>query len=337
MYLNYINNLRGLAIIFIVAAHCIYLNFMQWDAVSLTPRIINTFFELSSTLFIFISGFLFQYLSHKYTFKRYITSKLKFVILPYILVSIPAIVKILYFPFADDVQLFQEYSKPIQVLAYYATGNHMGALWFIPALTFFYLLAPLLFILDKKRFFYWLLPLFFIVSVLVPREITPIHNPLQSMVHFFSIYVLGMFVSHHREKIFPYISKFSWLLVSFIIIFFAIELYYSLVLYNNFVSATANLFRWAISALLFSYLFKIYDQKMRNILSVPAEMSFGIYFVHGYTLTFIQKMFSYFNLSLDGSIITFLAVLILTLFLSMLGLWVVKKIVGKRSRMLVGY
>jgi len=337
MFLNYIHSFRGLTIILIVAIHCVYLDFIAWPPDSYSVRIIHSFLHLGSTLFVFIAGFLFQYLSHKYSFKRYITSKLKYVILPYIIVSFPAIIKIIYFPFADDVLLFADYPPIMQVFLYYATGRHMNALWFMPTIIIFYFFAPLLFSLDKKAAFYWFLPLFMLISLVVQREIFPVHNPLQSFVHFFSVYVFGMFVSHYREQVFDYVKRYWWLLVSLVIVLFLAELYYKYGVRLLLIRDGFSHFRWLGFALIAMYFFYRYEKTFGNRMFLLAEMSFGIYFVHSYALTALGKSFSYLQLSLPGNAFTYLFVVALVIVSCMIGLWVTKKIFGGYSRMLVGY
>lgn len=337
MFLNYIHNFRGLTIVFIVAAHCVYLSFLTWQDNDMMGKFLYTSFHLSSTLFIFIAGFLFQHLAYKYTFKRYIRSKLQFIILPYIIISIPAIVKIIYFPFPDDPQLFQEYPAYMQALLYYVTGRHMSALWFMPTIIIFYFFAPLLFILDKKPWFYWLLPLFIIVSIFVPREIFPIHNPIQSFVHFFSVYVFGMFVSHYRETIFQYVKQYLGILIGLIILLFILEFYYEYGYPHKFSNELFNLFRWLVFAVVSIYLLYYYEKQIGQKTAWLAEMSFGIYFIHSYVLTLFAKTFSYFEFKLPGNILTFLLVLTMVILMSSVILWIIKKIFGRYSRMLVGY
>lgn len=330
-----------MAIVLIVSVHCIFLDFINWEIPdSFIATLLYYFLLLSSTLFVFIAGFLFQHLSNKYSFKHYIFSKLKFIILPYIIVSIPAIVKVIYLPFSDDIQLIPDYPVFAQVLAYYVTGNHIGSFWFIPAITIFYILSPIFFALDKNRTIYWFLPLLFMVSVLIPREVSPyhtIHNPLQSFAHFFSVYIFGMFVSRYKEQVLQYSQRYLWVLVIIFTVFFSMELYYKLIFYNELVNYGFNFFRWIALCLIITYLFFKYDHKIGKKLNPLAEMSFGIFFVHSYFLSFLQKTFSYLQISLSGNILIILCVSAFIISASMTFLWVMKKTFGNHSRLLVGY
>ncbi|EPG2343022.1 TPA: acyltransferase family protein, partial [Klebsiella pneumoniae] len=85
--LNYIHSIRGIAAFFIVLIHCNI--FMSKEGM------LNAFFYHFLTewtaIFLLISGFLFQFLLPKYEFSSFMKKKITNVILPYIIVSIPAI------------------------------------------------------------------------------------------------------------------------------------------------------------------------------------------------------------------------------------------------------
>ena len=91
--LNYINYLRAIAIIFIVAGHTLI-----WGKPGHSIQRINSYFLQGGTLlFIFIAGFLFQYLSYKFDYKNFLINKFKNVIMPYWITMFPIAI---YFAFA---------------------------------------------------------------------------------------------------------------------------------------------------------------------------------------------------------------------------------------------
>ncbi|MEN9848727.1 MAG: hypothetical protein RL368_1467, partial [Pseudomonadota bacterium] len=223
MFLNYINNLRGLVIIFIVGFHSFWL--IDWDTNSLLYDVVYSFFKGSSAYFLFIAGFLFQHLLKNYHYKNYLNKKFQYVILPYLLVSIPAIVKIVFF--AND-GLFKEYPSYLQIPLYYFSGLHVSPFWFIPMIALFYLCSPLFAYFDKKPNFYWVLLGLILLSQVVLRKrglafgdmspslLTVLLAPLQSFVHFLSIYIFGMFCSHHKQLLFKYLQLYiAWIILAF--------------------------------------------------------------------------------------------------------------------------
>ena len=189
MFLGYIHYFRALAITFIVAGHAI--DAMVWSNVEL-GRLMRILLSNGSVLFVFIAGYLFQHLSDKLSGRKYFSSKFKNVILPYLLISIPAIlISVTVF---DQERVWPGfYDKPIlqQVVMFYLTGAHLAPLWFIPMITLFYLVSPLLLQADKGRLIYMLLPVFMIVSCFVGRGL-----PHESFVHFFSVYLMGLSLIH---------------------------------------------------------------------------------------------------------------------------------------------
>ena len=142
-------------------------------------------------LFVFIAGYLFQHLSNRFDIKKYYLSKLQNVVIPYLIISIPAI--LFYITVEQKNTVWPSfYAEPawLQMIYFYITGLHLSPMWFIPMIIMFYLLAPVLVKADKTRYFYCLLPFFLLVSFSVERGLTH-HN----FMHFFSIYILGMFLS----------------------------------------------------------------------------------------------------------------------------------------------
>src|ERR1035438_1198168 len=75
MFLRYIHSFRALAIIFIVAAHCIAL--FDWASIPWQRHLVLSLIPNGTVFFVFIAGFLFQHLSYKFEYRRYLKSKLQ--------------------------------------------------------------------------------------------------------------------------------------------------------------------------------------------------------------------------------------------------------------------
>lgn len=92
-----------------------------------------------TAIFLLISGFLFQFLLPKYEFSSFMKKKITNVILPYIIVSIPAIlIYLLGYKTVHnwiDISELLSNSKLYAIFYFYLTGGHLGPLWFIPVLT----------------------------------------------------------------------------------------------------------------------------------------------------------------------------------------------------------
>ena len=135
-FLRYVHNFRGLAILMIVAGHIAgLLTFVAHPGLNAA---IQSLTINGSVYFVFIAGFLFQFLSRKYQYNRYLEKKVKNVILPYVLVSIPAILLCIwrdqpYYPdvgFAADPCCFHKASPPAKnvrlLLQVQYSINHYG-------------------------------------------------------------------------------------------------------------------------------------------------------------------------------------------------------------------
>lgn len=329
MFLNYINNVRGFVIIFIVGYHSFWL--LDWPEASLQKDLLETFFKGASAYFTFISGFLFQHLAHKYEVRDYLKKKFFNVILPYLLISIPAIVKIV---FVEQSGIFQEYPAYSQVILYYLTGEHVAPFWFIPMITLFFLASPLLYRLDQTKWFYYLLPLFVILSFIVPRE-RGIHIfPPQSFVHFISIYVFGMFISHYKQQILNS-HYFYWVTAG---ILFFVLFYLELTVDIFRLQQILNYLKGVISIILVVYLFYRFDEQIGKKLALLGQMSFGIFFLHEYVNWVVGRaQLLIWGERFPGNVFTFIFVCGLCLFICAVLLAIGKKLLGSRSRMFIGY
>ncbi len=337
MYLNYINNFRGLAIIFIVAIHALASSILVWERDGELYQFLYVFFTNSSSYFVFLAGFLFQHLAHKFNLQKYALTKLKYIILPYILVSIPAILEEL---FVSTDGYFHAYPLYQQVFLYYITGMHMAHFWFLPVIFLFYVCAPIFIWLDKHPRFYWLLVIIILISAYIPREIAPLHNPLQSFVHYVSIYLLGMYLSHYKQQFAPYLARYWLGLLLIFVSLYSLEVY---VYINPQQFFTINGFQiikfitGIAGCILIMAIFYRFDHFFKKSLNFLAEPSFGIYFLHNYFVVACEIIMRKLSWQIDGNILTLTLLVIALTMMSYIFLRITKKIFGRHSRMLVGY
>jgi len=330
VFLGYIHSFRALAILFIVAGHSI--DFFSWSEQNeTTERLLRILISNGSVLFVFIAGYLFQHLATKYQTKKYFVAKLKNVLLPYFLVSIPAIVIFVFFMTRDTVwQGFYDNPQWLQAFYFYITGMHLAPLWFVPMITLFYLVAPLLVYADKNKHFYWILPATIVLSCFVSRGL-----PHQSFIHFFSVYLLGMFCSHYKATVNNVLNKPLLLAVLAIFILFlaAFEFYYmqgTMTYVNYLQKITMSVFFLG----LLIYLGKKSDYK---IIHTIANASFGVFFIHSYVLTTSKILIEKFwGGKVVGSILLYPVVVVLVLMSCVAIIVILQKILGSKSRYLVG-
>lgn len=335
--LNYINVFRGLAILLIVAGHS-----MQFgEAGSFVQRLSVEVFAGGTALFIFISGFLFQHLSGKYEFKNYMKKKWTNVIQPYLWTAIPGILLCFLFPIRYG-NAFDGLNPCLQIPMMLSVGRvHNTPAWFIPMIVLFFLSSYALLKAEAKGYLYKLLPLFFAITILFPRQdvdynsvmglsytakyLAYLKYVLFGYLHFFSMYVFGMYCSANKNIIDKFYNT-RWLYIILMLIFAGINLFSP---YTN-----GTLSKIFLTIITLAYL-KHYDEwlishtRLNKVLDIIAKYSFGIFFVHWY-------LFFLYNLTLGlpnvmpvshNYLFTFILVFIRFVAvssLSMFVLWVIK-------------
>lgn len=345
--LNYINVFRGLAILLIVMGHT-----MQFKCANPLFQQLNV--ELicgGTTLFIFISGFLFQHLSYKYEFKDYLSKKWSNVILPYLFTAILGIALCFMFPIAYG-NSFDGLPAWLQIPMMLSVGRvHNIPTWFIPMIAIFFLCSYLLLFLERKNILYKLLPVLFLLTLVFNRHdvdygivqnlsysekyFAYVNYVLMGFVHFLSIYIFGMFCSKHKEIIDVFYSK---RIIIWILMISTATLNVYSALHWNFNNGTIS--KIFLTILLLAYL-KHYDEwliakvRLNSVLDFLAKYSFGLFFVHWYALFFYNQIFNLPKVTVFTGIETILFVwarFIGVTLISLFALWAFKKILLKINK-----
>lgn len=344
--LNYINVFRGLAILLIVAGHT-----MQFgEAGSLLERISFEIFCGGTALFIFISGFLFQHLSGKYEFKNYMSKKWTNVILPYIWTAIPGILFCFIYPVRYE-NVFEGLNPLLQIPMMLTTGRvHNVPTWFIPMIVLFFFSSWTLLKLEKKGVLYKTLPVLFLLTVFFQRPeleyymvqdlpyldrwIAYLKYVGIGYIHFFSMYIFGMFCSANKEVI----DKFwnlRWVFILLMVATASVNIYHGV--FGGFTNGTLS--KIFLTVIVLAYL-KHYDEwlisheKLNKALDFVAKYSFGVFFIHWYIFFLYNLVFNLSNVipiiinpfvTLAFVFVRFLAVSALSLLI----LWFIKKLILK--------
>lgn len=297
--LNYINVFRGLAILLIVAGHT-----MQFgSAGSLVQRTAVEVFAGGTALFIFISGFLFQHLSGKYEFKNYMQKKWTNVIQPYLWTAIPGILFCFLFPVRYG-NAFEGLNPLLQIPMMLSVGRvHNTPAWFIPMIVLFFLSSYGLLQAEKKGVLYKTLQLMFLITFLFPRQdvdynsvmglsysakyLAYLKYVLFGYLHFFSMYVFGMFCSANKHIIDKFYD-YRWVYIVLMLVFAGVNLFLP---YTN--GTVSKIF---LTIIVLAYL-KHYDEwlishvKLNKVLDFIAKYSFGIFFIHWYIFFLYNLVF----------------------------------------------
>lgn len=350
-FLTYIHNLRGLAIFFVVGVHARG-GVADWQSHREALDVIATFFDSregnGTVMFLFIGGFLFQYLTHNnFRFKKYIEQKFKYVILPYLIISIPLLAYRIatHFQFPGIEPNFYQQSIIYQVLYFLITGIHLAPFWFISAISLFYLSSPLLHALDNKKAYTYIIPVIVITCFFTYRSLHNA-NPLLSYLHYLPIYLLGMWTSYYRERIlaisqwllFPLIALYAIITVAEIQAWFPLpeKITFEEVLYEGVF--IFNIFMLKAVLLCFIGLFLLYQFRSRRmpLLEILGEYSFGVFFVHSVFIFASRNVLEKVIGPFDFSVLTYCIYFAFVLLFSIASVYVIKRFTGKYSRHLIG-
>ena len=215
MFLEYIHRFRGIAILLVVVSHA-KLFFVWPDPSAASVRLLMSLIEGGTVPFLFIAGFLFQHLSRRFDYWRYLRTKAKFVLLPYLLGSLPVLVHSYIYGYGvylgrDGWSWWRVFGMAAHGLV---TGRHMFIpFWFIPTILIIYLLAPVFLAIDRRPKLYWSLPVLLVAGSLMHLS-TLYLNVWQDTANMIPVYLLGMAVSRFREPALAAISKYWHLLLT---------------------------------------------------------------------------------------------------------------------------
>ena len=332
--LDNLNWIRGIAATMIVFIHMA--DGLEYPLNDAQILLIETLVKGSTCIFVAISGFFFQLNSGKYRYRSYLAKKLNNVIIPYVLISLPAIAIYLLKLKTEhvwlDLDAFYTWPLVFQILFMLATGAHLGPLWFIPALALIYLSAPLLYGLSRQRWFALAALLGIVLFIATDR---PEHNanPLLAAIHFVPIYLLGMLFCQYRTALQSRLRLasgcFALLLVVLTVVCAYDKSYYGLQ-------------KFCLFALL--YLVLLHQQErisrypwLAGSLSLVGIYSFTLYFLHGY-FAGLYRMFSDYLQPPDFAVYLLLRLLLTLVTIAIcIGItYCVKRVAKQHSRLLIG-
>lgn len=308
--LNYIHVFRAIAIMIIVAGHCFSCHKPTLDI------FLDIILKDGTVLFVFIAGFLFQYLSDNFSYPIYLKKKFFNVVLPYLITSIFGIAMVFLYP---KINPFISVNKIIQIIMLLTTGTvHNVPTWYIPMTCIFFLFATILLKLEKKTIFnkysllFFVMPFFILLMCFFPRYGTSsfvakdmsawqayagyLKKILFFTILFFPSYILGMFFARYKDIAIIFLYQRRILLWIIFIISCIVQFFLS---YYNFLPARLLLSKIVLTLIILGYLWH-YDEKIivhsriNNILGVVADYSFSIFFLHYYFIMVFHQVFEHF-------------------------------------------
>ncbi|CAM2799167.1 acyltransferase [Vibrio mytili] len=352
-HLQSIENYRGFAIVCIVAVHCFDYGMTATSGFWLA---FQNFFYGSTALFVFISGYMFHHVfcTRKAAVKDFYSSKFKAVILPYLFLGTFATC-LLYVTrtgfyengiIIDSRLLFDaDDSTLVTTLKYLATGRMLTAYWYIPFAFLLFAMAPLhlKFVQLKGQSQAIIIVLLCVLSLFVHRSYENT-NPIQMLVYFTPIYLLGCSFSKHRDYLLVN-AKLKMMVLVVILL--------ALCVYEAYIGHRGNYIKEMLAfegidtmfiqkvcmVLALFYAFELYQFK-NKLLSLLAKTSFGVFFIHPWVLTVLKRtpVYEYAGAS-DTNVLLFFVTLLFTLVASVSIVVLVKATLRNKpySRYVTGY
>jgi surface polysaccharide O-acyltransferase-like enzyme len=343
-FLPYVHAFRAVAIVGVVASHFD----VNWANLTFGGRLLLSLARNASALFLFVAGFLFQYLSQNFSYGRYLKSKLQNVIAPYVLASLPELIR----QYHAHAGLFAEdapgpFTNPILRAGFaLLTASHMPApLWFIPMISVLYLAAPLLLAMDRRPSAYIVFFPLLGVAMLCHRPL-PVNHIGQAVAYFLPAYVAGMWFSHHRARVMTFINDhlallfFVWLAIELVDLF---VLQHAGPLFSRVPFSTEqgtldlNLPGKIMLSFCLVGLLARYQNTIGTRLDYLAGASFGVFFVHGYLIELVAaKSVRWWHQEFAPSPESVIVLVPLFTLASVAIVAGVRAVAGKRSRYIVG-
>jgi peptidoglycan/LPS O-acetylase OafA/YrhL len=339
LFLRPIHYFRAFAIINIAFVHIWHIPASYMASHGIAYSIINILREVmfhdSTIYFIFISGFLFSYLSPKFEIKKYYKSKLYKVISPYVFMTI----LIFFLKYIENPPSNHTYgalmNELMKTLIYGKVQVHY---WYIPFIIIVFAFSPLFLkipALGSAKFIAVasILPLFGTRS---GADIT-----VWQYIYYFPIYLQGIYVALNYSKFSAMLGKLKIYILIIAITSSIFLIYFYIYPYQNamidIIESLHYIHKLSIGALVL-LLFQKHEHTKYGLLDKFATYSYSIYFTHLLISNWVP-VYRYFHLFDKSSYLIFIASIartIIVIFLTLFVCILIKKILKKESRYLIG-
>jgi peptidoglycan/LPS O-acetylase OafA/YrhL len=292
-----------------------------------------------------ISGFLFQHLSDRFNYADYLTKKVKNVIIPYIVISLPGILLLLSKPdfLAQNPELQGTAWLERVAFLYLYSGSQLNyVLWFVPVVTIYYLLAPVFMIFLRRPKLFLVLIVLIPISALEHRTNIQKYHHLEIALYFLSAYMLGMLTGLYRERILLFVDKYIYHLIFLFVFVLLGHLFLSdhvgTYVEHSFSDENGRIDWIFIQKLLLFYvligLFKRLENKRYPALDYIATISFAIFFLHIYVLYVYSHLIHWYQY--PGNLLNLFALTVITIVFSTGIAYLSRLLFGRSSRLLIG-
>lgn len=276
---------RSIAIILIVAGHSFGLAGVRFGFV-FDDTLVNLI-KGATALFVFISGFLFDYVyGARFDYRSFILDRAKKLLIPYGVLTILA--GLMFSNWAGGGL------SADQLYRFLLLGDAFQAYWYIPFILLLFALTPLYrsFIDLRTSQQAAIIIGGTILGGIVHRPIGS-DDALQSVIFYLPIYLAGLFLSLHRDTLLPVLQKY-WTMMLLTGLSLAVvqalggqsgNMHKALFALNGF--ELMGLQKLALSLGLIGF-FATFSSPPSRIVRVIAETSFAIFFLHPFVLKLLS-------------------------------------------------
>jgi len=301
----------------------------------------SAFIDDGSAFFVFISGFLFYSVFYRrgFDYKRFMYGKLTKVFCPYFIIATLFLLYNNHFSFKgiDDVFVLNSYT--------------FMSFWYIPFIMVMFSVSPIFinYIKLENKFKIIILILSAVVSCLIGRRN---YNPFLSTIFWMSFYLLGIFVAINYDKL----NRKS-INDKLCIVYIAILISVTTMCLTGYPKKVYNFPTWELSfnhpsfivfgklslclayLIFFGWLINKNLAIVNGVFEIFAKYSFSIFFLQQFFLLYLirhnhREFFSSLNFWQTElvSLIVAIGVSVACILIA----WVVKKLTGRYSRMVIG-
>ena len=353
-FLGYVHSFRGFAILNIVAIHAFAFAIVipaNFDPDTTAPmHVFNEMLFHDSTLyFALISGLLFSSILRSRGYRRFYQSKMVYVVSPYVFCTV--IFSVLRWNTEGTGLLalppdISEYMGSI--VPNLLNGEAQFTYWYIPVLLFMFAITPLLSKFAEAKSWaaipVWIIMLLPLVFSRPVFEEGVNQVDAGTLIYFTGAYTLGLYLGDKLEARLDAIALFRKHLIAMAVVTSLVLVVLGFTGINRFGFFSLQESIFYVQKLCFAALVLLWlrglGQNQPRWLTTFANEAFTIYFLHVFFMLLLAEIFwtllhntehQPLSIYLSGPI--YFAV---TLIMSMLVVYLLRLVVGKRSRILIG-
>lgn len=305
----------------------------------LVTALSDTLFHSSTIYFIFISGYLFEYVNRKKDFSvlAFYKAKIRNVLTPYLILScLLLLVGTCIFRAGGEFPAFINEGMPLasgtDVLVCLLNGSaSLTPYWYIPFILSVFVVSPLFFFMDDALLGR-LLPPLAVLPLMVPRGLLFL---FRNYCYFLPVFLLGIFFARNRDMCMDFIARH-------IRTIFSIAIFTTLVIFINFyldfIPNTETAYYLQKTAIGMGVILLLERwQRPSPLLDLLARYSFPLFFLHVIVQHVCDPLLFPGLLGIWESLVPVsLLAAVLEVGLCMGLVFLLKKGLGRRSRYVIG-